>query len=242
MEGWDQHFVSRQASLDREHTQTHTSGSKHLNFHRTQKLIFVCYTEKAIVIFMKTKCQTGFWAFSRCVSRPPPSWRKIEAFWWILFFSLQFYGVQFLLIWWETVVKQRYTPNKGPSDRLNSDPLYSLRNPIMQSEVMQLPVNGGSTKPKSPSSPHHSAGGNLDEEIISFCYWHDNQGPIRRWAHLSSLLDRIARIHMLKTQQELYWHRSHQPLSHWVVISCLAIGHSLREHEEGSVPVSCLCL
>lgn len=150
--------------------------------------------------------------------------------------------VQFLLIWRETVAKQRYTPNKGPSDRLNSDPLYSLRNPNMQSEVMQLPVNGGSTKPKSLSSPHQSAGGNLDEEIISFCYWHDNQGPIRRWAHLSSLLDQIAGIHVLKTRQELYWHRSHQPLSHWVVISCLAIAHSFRDHEEGSVPGSCLCL
>lgn len=74
MEGWDQHFASCQASLDRRHTQTHTRGSKHLNFHRTQKLIFVCYTEKAIVILTKTKCQTGFWAFSRCVARPPPSW------------------------------------------------------------------------------------------------------------------------------------------------------------------------
>lgn len=42
-------------------------------------------------------------------------------------------------------------PNKGPSDWLNSDPLYILRNPIMQSEVIQLPVNGGSTKPKPVS-------------------------------------------------------------------------------------------
>lgn len=43
-------------------------------------------------------------------------------------------------------------PEKGRSDEFNSDPLSSHRNPVMQSEVMQLPVNAGSPKPKSLSS------------------------------------------------------------------------------------------
>lgn len=64
MERWDQYFVSCQASFDWKHTQTPAHGSKHFNFHRTQKTNICLLHRKGNCDFIKTKCQTGFWAFS----------------------------------------------------------------------------------------------------------------------------------------------------------------------------------